>query len=98
MLKNAESKIKLLTSCHVDNTQIAGHPSDITAFIKGLRKRFVVKQMGLMTKHLGIAYKWGQDEFGYKVTATLHNLVDEIIKMMERHVGYPVQIRKTPAP
>jgi len=47
-------KVTLVTSCHVDDTLVAGTKESIAEFKAQLSERFKLEEMGIMTKHLGI--------------------------------------------
>lgn len=93
-----QGHIHLLTSCHVDNTQIVGHPNNIQEFINGSKEQFVIKELGPMKKHLGISYNWIVDDKGSKVKAALNDLISEIIEMREKFTNCEVIAKRTPAP
>ena len=85
--KSEIGKMKLMVSIHVDDTLVAGNPMDIKFFKEGLRTRLVIKELGELTQHLGIKYKWTQDEHGLKVVATMDTLINETITLTETHLG-----------
>lgn len=97
-LRDADNNPKLLASTHVDNTMISGTPKDIEELKEKIRRRFVIKEMGPLTKHLGVRYKWAEDEYGPKVVATLADLIEEIINMTKHKLGQEAKIRQVPAP
>ena len=57
-----------------------------------------MKEMGIMTKHLGIKYNWHTNKQGetYAI-ATMSDLVKEIIKVTEDHLGHELSTESTPA-
>ena len=55
---DSEGKVILITSCHVDDTLVAGTEEAIALFKTQFKERFNLKEMGIMTKHLGIKYEW----------------------------------------
>src|SRR5688572_18269893 len=90
--------LRLLVSIHVDDTLVAGTADKILAFKEGIKRRFVIKELGELTKHLGLKYEWTKDEYGPKVIAMMDDLIKEIIQMTEIHLKRELKIRKTPAP
>ena len=97
-LRDENDNPKLLATIHVDDTMISGTPNDIEEFKKKVRTRFVIKDMGPLTKHLGVKYDWTEDEHGPKVVATLDDLIEEIINMTEHELEREVKVRRVPAP
>ena len=72
----------MIASCHVDDTLVAGTKEAIAEFKAELSERFKLKELGIMTKHLGIKYDWRTDESGETyVVATMDDLITEIIKV-----------------
>ena len=87
-LKDESGKTILITSCHVDYTLLCGTKEAIDTFKEQLKNRFKIKEMGVMKKHLGIYYDWKEDDDGNAiVVATMDDLIGEIIKVTEQHLG-----------
>ena len=51
--KDEAGRTKLVSSCHVDDTLLIGNKETIEQFKTSLKKRFKLKELGLMTRHLG---------------------------------------------
>ena len=95
---NSEGKVTLVTSCHVDDTLVGGTKEAIAEFKEQLKERFKLKEMGIMKRHLGIRYEWKKDKEGQAyVIATMDDLIKEIIKTTEEHLGREVKPQDTPA-
>ena len=60
--RDNDGKVTLVTSCHVDDTLVAGTKESIAWLKTYLKERFKLKEMGIMTKHLGIKYDWRTDK------------------------------------
>ncbi|HEY9710756.1 MAG TPA: reverse transcriptase domain-containing protein, partial [Oculatellaceae cyanobacterium] len=95
---NDQGDLLLATFCHVDDTQIVGSREEIDKFKEGVKKQFGIKEMGCMIKHLGIKYNWTQENGEPIVEATMSDLIQEIIKITEDHVGKTVKKKNLPAP
>lgn len=67
ILKNDQGEMIMLASCHVNDTQITGEIAELENFMCNLKKRFNIKDLGKMKKHLGVSYSWEHDKIGPKV-------------------------------
>ena len=77
----------MLALCHVNDTQIAGTKVQLDKFKLALKERFKIKDLGEMEKHLGVMYNWEEDKLGPKVVVIMKNLIEELIKITEEHLG-----------
>ena len=57
-LKDSKGQVQLISSCHVDDTLLVGTRESIDLFKELLKKRFKLKEMGTLKKHLGLIYDW----------------------------------------
>src|SRR5687767_2226896 len=88
----------LIASCHVDDTLLVGTKDSIELFKSQLKRRFKLKELGLMTRHLGVWYYWRMDKNCEPyVVVTMTSLIDEIIKVTKEHLKKSVAERETPA-
>ena len=69
-LKENEGQVKMISSCHVDDTLLIGTRESIDLFKELLKRRYNLKEMGLLRKHLGIKYEWKLDELGQTIVET----------------------------
>ena len=76
--KDERGHLALMALTHVDDTLIAGNEEEIKNFKKGISRRFKFRDEGRLKKHLGVSYKWKQnEERGERlIEATMHTLVD----------------------
>jgi hypothetical protein len=95
--KNDKDETLLIAVCHVNDTQLCGLKSEIQWFKTEIKRRFKIKELGRLKKHLGIWYEWLTDENGeVYIQARMPKLVDEIIKVYEDHVEREAKISNTP--
>jgi len=88
----------LIASCHVDDTLLVGTKGSIEEFKTKLRRRFKLKELGLMVRHLGIRYDWRKDVNNEPyVMTTMPELIKEIIKITEEFLKKTLTERDTPA-
>ena len=67
----------------MDDSFVTGTAESIAWFKTQLKERFKLKEMGTMTRHLGINYEWCKDKQGEQyVLATMPDLIKEIICSM----------------
>jgi len=61
-------------------------------FKEKVKERLNIKELGQLKKHLGIWYDWKQEQGGEMyVEATIPELVEEIIRATENHLGHEVK-------
>ena len=96
--KDERGHLALMALTHVDDTLIAGNEEEIKNFKKGISRRFKFRDEGRLKKHLGVSYKWKQDEeTGERlIEATMHTLVDEIISKYQEIKGSEPKEYSTP--
>src|SRR4051794_7470783 len=75
MLFDENKNLRMIASCHVNNTQMAGPPGILTWFKTELKKRFSIKELGTLTKHLGIKHDWKIEADEVYFEATMDDLV-----------------------
>lgn len=56
ILQDKDGKAKIVSSIHVNDTQIAGTPKELKKFKEGMKTQFKIKEFGEMKKHLGTKY------------------------------------------
>src|SRR5687767_11857011 len=87
----------LMALCHIEDTILVCTKDSIELFKTQLKKRFKLKELGLMTRHLGIWYDWRMNKNCEPyVVATVTSLINEIIKVTEEHLKKPVTEMETP--
>ena len=96
--KDERGHLALMALTHVDDTLIAGNEEEIKNFKKRISRRFKFRDEGRLKKHLGVSYKWKQDEeTGERlIEATMHILVDEIISKYQEIKGSEPKEYSTP--
>src|SRR5688572_23712861 len=95
-LKDENGKAKLIIACHVDDTIIVGKKEDQEWFKTEVQKRFSIKDLGKLKKHLGVWYEWKQENGETIIEAKMTALIDEIIKATEKYIGKEIKTYKTP--
>ena len=86
--KHKEGKLVLMVVTFVDDLLIGGTPEEVKWCQENLKKRFNVTDLGIVKKHLGVWYEWKVDNQGNKfIEASMHKMVEQIIKDYEKKVG-----------
>ncbi|MGB2452939.1 MAG: reverse transcriptase domain-containing protein, partial [Candidatus Poseidoniaceae archaeon] len=94
---NNDGNLILMVSITVDDCAITGLNEDIEWFMDGLEKRFKITRDGIISKHLGVTYKWGTNNQGKAYCkATMDKKVNAIVDYYENHIGKPVKEASTP--
>ena len=94
---DASNKLVLVVSCHVDSTMIAGTCEEVDNFKRVLKECFNIKELGPLTKHLGIKYSWDHTEDGnHFLVARMDDLIFEIINIAKSHLQQPVMVQSVP--
>ena len=65
----------LIVATHVDDCAIGGTPADIQWFKDAIRKHFNIKELGVLKKHLGVWYEWGNDSTGRYLESNMDDFV-----------------------
>ena len=94
---NEQGQLVLIASCHVDDTLLAGTLEQIKWFKSALTKRFKIKDLGPLKKHLGIEYTWIREEDNMTVVASMDDLVGEIVEIVEKKLGKELRQHDVPA-
>jgi hypothetical protein len=90
-------KVVLVGATTVDDILIAGRPEAIRKYKEGLRKRFTIKELGPLTRHLQISYEKRRDEAGNPFyVLSLKNMRDEIVRSYENFKGKEIKEMTTP--
>jgi len=97
LIMKEEEKLVLVSFIHVDDTMLCGKKEAVHNFKTKVKERFNIKELGQLKKHLGIWYTWKKDQGGETyVEATMPELIEEIIKATEEHLGKEVKPYTTP--
>jgi hypothetical protein len=90
-------KVVLVGATTVDDILIAGRPEAIQKYKDGLRKRFTIKELNPLTRHLQISYEKRRDEAGNPFyVLSLKNMRDEIVRSYENFKGKEIKETTTP--
>ena len=82
--KNSQGDLVLIATLFVDDTIAAGTEEELKWFYENVRKKFVIQELGQLTKHLGIRYDWKKDNEGQTyLEASMDKLIEEIIRYYE---------------
>ena len=65
----------LVVATHVDDCAVAGKPQDINDFKQKIKKQFTIKELGKLSKHLGVWYTWGSDVTGRFLESGMEDFV-----------------------
>ena len=94
--KDEQNRLVLVAICHVDDTLLIGVKKEIEWYKTTIKKRFGIKDLGKLTKHLGIWYEEKIDKNGEKsLVATMPKLVETIVDVYEKHVGHEAKMYDT---
>ncbi len=86
--KKNDGRTLLFALIHVDESLLIGTKEEIKKFKEGIKKRFGFTDLGKLKKHLGVWYVKKFDENGERyLEATMPELVDDIIRLYEKHFG-----------
>ena len=91
-----KGKFVLLIGTHVDGCAVAGKPEDVEFFKKVIKKHFTIKELGTLSKHLGVWYKWGEDNLGRYLESSMENFVQGMTKDFQSLFGRLPKIATTP--
>jgi Reverse transcriptase (RNA-dependent DNA polymerase)/Zinc knuckle len=87
--------VKLLVVIYCDDCIIAGHKNDVARLKQQIALKFAISDLGKLKKHLGVTYKFGEDDNGPFLLASMNEFVDEIIRDCETCCG---ELREFPTP
>ena len=94
---SSNNSLMLIVSVTVDDCAITGTDDDINWFMDGLEKRFKITRDGVISKHLGVHYEWGENAEGKKYCrATMNKKVDAAVTSYEKHVDKEARVHRTP--
>jgi hypothetical protein len=95
--QNKDNNTVLIMVCIVDDTLLVGTKEEVECFKEGIKKQFGYTDLGKLCKHLGVWYKEKFDENGeLYLEATMPKMVNNIIKLMEKHNGEPIKTPRHP--
>jgi hypothetical protein len=87
----------LVGATTVDDILVAGRPEAIQRYKDGLRKRFTIKELGPLKRHLQINYEKRTDAAGSPFyVLSLPNMKEEIVRKYESFVKREVKEMATP--
>ena len=89
-------KLILLIGTHVDDCAVAGKPEDVEFFKKEIKKQFTIKELGVLSKHLGVWYKWGEDKLGRYLESSMEDFVKGMVDNFQSLFGRLPKIATTP--
>jgi hypothetical protein len=76
---------------------LVGTKEEVKWFKRGIKKQFKYTDIGKLCKHLGVWYKEKFDEKGeLYLETTMPKMVNDIIKLMEKHKGEPIKKQDIP--
>ena len=70
-----EGTLILLIGTHVDDCAAAGKPKDVEFFKSEIKNHFMIKELGTLSKHFGVWYKWAQDNHGQCIELSMKLLL-----------------------
>jgi hypothetical protein len=95
--KNDKDQTVLFALIQVDDLLLVGTKEELKTFKAGIKKRFGFTDLGKLQKLLGVWYKEKSDENGERyLVAMMPELVDDIIKLYEKHTGQSAKEYETP--
>jgi hypothetical protein len=95
LYQRENGKLILLVVIYVDNCILAGHKLDVLELKSKIKKRLVISDLGQLSKHLGVHYKFGKDSYGPYLAASMQAFCDEIVSDCEKLCG---NLRDFPTP
>lgn len=85
IFKKEKCNLVLIVVTFVDDLHIEGIPQEAKWCQEHLKKSINITDLGQVRKHQGIWHKWKKDNEGNRfIEASMHKMVDEIIKNMAR--------------
>jgi hypothetical protein len=91
-LKDKKGQVIGMVSVYVDDVLIAGSPKTITLLKNKMKESFAMKDLGKLSKLLGVQYKLKVDELGTYYDVSLEDYIAETYKEMlevARRYGLP---------
>ena len=90
-------ELTIFISVTVDDCAITGKNQDIEWIMDNVEKRFKITRNGVITKHLGVEYEWGEMENGKRYCkATMNKKAEALIDSYEKYIGKEAKIYRTP--
>ena len=91
-------KTELLVAAFVDDLAVSGTHETIKWFANEMQKRFNVKRLGRLKKHLGVWYEWKRDvDNDVCIVATMDSIIQEANDKFHEIVRRDAELFKTPA-
>ena len=82
-------KTVLLVGTYVDDCAVAGRQKDVNWLKSEVKKFFTIKELGLLKKHLGVWYKWGNDGNGRFLLSSMEDffrgMIDDFSDLFGRY-------------
>jgi hypothetical protein len=75
---------------------LSGTRQAIEEFKIGIKQRFKIKDLGRLSKHLGVNYEWTMEDGEQVIVATMNDLVDQIIETAELEAGRKLRECRSP--
>lgn len=91
-----EGTLILLIGTHVDDCAVAGKPEDVEFFKSEIKKHFTIKELGILSKHLGVWYEWAQDDHGRYIESSMEPFVEGMLNDFQSLFGRHPKIATTP--
>jgi hypothetical protein len=90
-------KVVLVGATTVDDILVAGQSNAIQKYKEGLRKRFTIKELGPLKRHLQISYEKRRDAAGDSFyVLSLPKMKEEIVRKFESFVKREIKTTTTP--
>jgi len=94
--KDDNGNLILLINVYVDDMIICGLKREVTKVKKDIKRHVNIKEIGEVTKHLGVECKYSYDEEGPYMTTHMTKFVNAVIKDYEKFIGKELESYKSP--
>jgi hypothetical protein len=96
--KHRHNKLVLVLALYVDDTLCAGEKGEVEWAYKVIEKRFAIKRLGKLKKHLGVNWTWHTDQQGdIYLKANINTMVADISAKFLTATGKLAKVYDTPA-
>jgi hypothetical protein len=90
-------KTELLVTTFVDDLAVSGTTNSIKWFAEQMQKRFKIKKLGRLKKHLGVWYEWSRDENNnICIKASMNEIIQEASDKFLNVIGHVANLAPTP--
>ncbi|KAI2505738.1 GAG-pre-integrase domain [Fragilaria crotonensis] len=95
-LFDKNGKLLAIVVVYCDDCLITGRAKSVAEIKAGISKQVKIEDLGKLSRHLGVDYKFGRDEHGPYILSSMNEYHESMIRDFEKDIGSSLKTFSTP--